>query len=346
MSLEYFSTLVGISVEVLAFVIAFYGAYLVYLRQQRDKYREELIKDFQGLDKTVSQWSFLEDRTHPLRWHPPTSKYIQILTKETWEKSPLEKLKGSLKELDKIYNETQKKEMEERNRAKGRLTAGPALYLKVKFALHDLIQIIYREFPPTPGDYEVSPPPGQIPIYVESYVKYDFPNNRESFLTWADRYDLFFKGLYEVYYRIRSIIDTLKKVHLESVEQTEKWIVELEKMDRFDQRSKDQLREIQQYSVAEVNFYEEVFQLLGKMKHETDRIRGKINTYENYFFKGKWKMAFSLIAMVLTGILIPFTALLFQPDWPLQTVKLLSTVGFGLSTISTVLLVYFDISKF
>lgn len=348
MSLEYFSTLAGIAAEVLALVVAFYGAYLVYLRQQRDKYREELVKDFQELDRIISHWSVLEDYTRPPSLFPPTGKYLQILTKVSWKKSPLETLKDNLEELDKIFMETRKKEMEIRSQTQGRLTAGPALYLKVKFAFHDLVQCIYAEFPSPPGDYKISPPPGEIPFSVKSFVRYDFPNNRESFLDWAKRYDIFFKDLHEAYYRIQPIISTLKKVHRESVEQTEKWITELEKTDRFSWAI-DSLRESREYSIAEINYYDQIFQFLGKMKHKIDQIRDKIYTYDNYFYQGKWKTVFSFIGIVLTGVFIPFAILFSKPDFPMETmtfIQLFSGVGFGLSTFSAVFLIYRDISKF
>jgi hypothetical protein len=51
--------------------------------------------------------------------------------------------------------------------------------------------------------------------------------------------------------------------------------------------------------------------------------------------------------MVLTGVFIPFTVLFFKPDWlPLEILKFFSGVGFGLSTISAIFLIYRDISKF
>jgi len=218
----------------------------------------------------------------------------------------------------------------------------------VKFAFHDLVQRIYAEFPPPPGDYEISPPPGEIPFSVKTFVRYDFPNNRGLFLTWAKRYDIFFKDLYEAYYRIQPIISTLKKVHRESVEQTEKWITELEKTDRFSWAI-DSLRESREYSMAEINYYDQIFQFLGKMKHKIDQIRDKISTYDNYFYKGKWKTVFSFIVMVLTGVFIPFIVLFFKPDWSLgalEIMKLISGLGFGLSTASAVFLIYRDISKF
>ena len=53
MSLGYFSTLMTISGQAIALVMTFYGACLVYLQQQRDKYREGLERDFQELDRTM-----------------------------------------------------------------------------------------------------------------------------------------------------------------------------------------------------------------------------------------------------------------------------------------------------
>lgn len=344
MSLEYFSTLTGIAVEILVFVIAFYGAYLVYLRQQRDKYREELVDEFQELDRIISQWSILE--SIPVSWHPPLGKYLQILERESWEKSPMETLKDILKKLDRTFDETRKKEKEFRTKAGGRLVAGPALYLEVKFALHNLVQTIYREFPPPPGDYKVSPPPGEIPFSVKSFVRYDFPDNRKLFLTWAKRYDIFFGDLYRIYYRIRPIIKTLKEVHIESIEQTKKAIIELEKIGRLHQWTRDALRESQEYSTAELDYYGQVFQFLGKMKHEIDGIKDKICTYDNYFYKDKRKTVATLLVMALTGIVIPLSVLFLKSEWQLETVKLISSVGFGLSTLLAILLIYQDISKF
>lgn len=79
---DYFSTLLGISVQIIAIVLAFYAAYNVYLRQQRDKYRERLVRDFQKLDKLILRWSLLEDYGRP-EWSPPIGKHMQILEKES-----------------------------------------------------------------------------------------------------------------------------------------------------------------------------------------------------------------------------------------------------------------------
>ena len=218
----------------------------------------------------------------------------------------------------------------------------------MKFALRDLCQRLYAEFPPPPGDYEISPPPGEIPLSVKSYVRYDFPNNREDFQIWTKRFDQFFQGVYKVYYSIRSMISTLRKVHRESVEQTETLIEELRKKNGFSWHI-DSLKESRKYSIAEINYYDQVFQSIGKMKHKIHQIKDKISTYDNYFYRGKWKTVFSLISWALTGVFIPFFFLFSQPDWSprvLGVMKLISGLGFGLSTVFVVFLVYRDISKF
>ena len=344
MGAEYFATLASISAEIIALAITFYAGYLVYLREQRDKYREELVKDFKELDRTIFQWSVLEE--YPISWCPPMSKYLQILEKESWKESPLESLKDVLEKLDQTFMETHKEEMKLRSQTKGYLPAAPALYNRVKFALHDLIQQIYREFPPPPGDYKVSEPPGEIPYAVKSFVRCDFPHNRESFIAWTKRYDAFFEGLYTVYYRIKPIINKLKKVRRESAEQTKKYIMNLEKIGGLSWAISS-LRESEEYSITEINYYEQFFQFLGKMRHKIDEIKDKIATYDNYFYKGKYKTIFSFAVMVLTGVFIPFTVLFFKPEWlELEILKIFSGMGFGLSTLSAIFLIYRDISKF
>jgi len=83
------------------------------------------------------------------------------------------------------------------------------------------------------------------------------------------------------------------------------------------------------------------------MRHKIDEIEDKIATYDNYFYKGKYKTIFSFAVMALTGVFIPFTVLFFKPEWlELEILKIFSGMGFGLSTLSAIFLIYRDISKF
>ena len=338
---DYFSTLLGISTQIVAIMVAFYAAYNVYLRQQRDKYREKLVKDFQRLDKLILRWSLLEEYGRP-DWSPPIGKYFQILEKESWTKSVMEEsLKEPLSKLENEFMETRKRETELRTKFGGHLTAGIAIYLKVKFALNDLISTIYREFPQPPGDFKVAKGT-DIPIAVKSFIKWDFPNNRKNFIKWVERFDLFSKEIYQVYYRIRPIVTTLKKMHEESMEQTARSIKMLEATNAS--WAINSLKESMNYSIAEINYYEQVFHLLFAMKYKVDEIVDKVATYSHYCYRRKWETFISFLAMIATGIVIPFLALFSNIYWlPVEIVEIAAGIGLVFSTVFAIIFLYMGI---
>jgi len=91
------------------------------------------------------------------------------------------------------------------------------------------------------------------------------------------------------------------------------------------------------------------FQFLKKIKIDIEQIRNKILTYDNYKYEGTKKTVVSFIFMVITGLLLPFVflynsnlLLLFSEEY----LRLLSSLGFGLSTFLAIFLIYRDISKF
>ena len=109
----------------------------------------------------------------------------------------------------------------------------------------------------------------------------------------------------------------------------------------------DSLQTSLEFSKAEMKYYEEAFQIIGTMKYKTDEIVNTIKTYDNYFYKGKIKTITSMIFIVITGLLIPFLALFSNIHlFPLEVVQVFAGLGFGLSTIIAILLIYRDISKF
>ena len=135
----------------------------------------------------------------------------------------------------------------------------------------------------------------------------------------------------------------MRKIHEESAEQTTKSIKDLEKMGAG--WAKESLKESAEYSIAEINYYEQVFQFVGNMKYKIDEITDKIKTYDRYSYKGGWVTSISLLIMVVTGLLVPFVALFANVYWlPLEVVEILVGVGFALSTIAAVLLLYRGIS--
>ena len=214
----YFSTLANVASMIISIITMFLAGYIVYLRQQRDKYREKINAGLQYLDTLIFKWSVLEGLRLP-DWRPPISKYIEILSKETLEQY--------LERVEKAYERASKKEQELRRLGQGELVAGPALYLEVKFALNELLNAIYREFPVPPGDYTAI---NGIPVNFRSFVRADFPRSREEFLKWAEKFEKFFEAVYRVYmYRLRNLIRHLKEIHEESAVHTLQSVKEIEK---------------------------------------------------------------------------------------------------------------------
>ena len=340
MNLDYFSTLAGVSATVISIIMAFYAGYIVYLRQQRDKYREMLVKEFQDLDRLISEWSILRESPHP-EWVPPVSKYIEILSKENWKNSIMEVLNPYLTKVKEEYEKTFKEERKIRDKTGGKLVAGPALYLNVKFALRDLFDKIYREFPSPPGDYEIS---DGIPIKFKSFIRYDFPQNYKEFQQWKSRFDVFFQDIRKIYYQLRPIIVHLKDIHRESIEQT---LETMEEIKRYGVSWAEKgLKESINLSKNEIKYYDNFFRVIIEMKYKVDIISDKIATYNSYTYnwKDKWKVTtiLSLAGMAITGIILPLLALFYEPPY-LELLGRTSGIGFGLTTLFAIFLIYKEI---
>jgi len=336
MNMDYFSTLAGVSATVISIIMAFYAGYIIYLRQQRDKYREMLIKEFQDLDMLISEWSILRESPYP-EWAPPISKYIQILSQENWKESVMEVLRPHLEKVEKEYKKAQEKERKIRIQTDGKLVAGCALYLNVKFALRDLFDKIYREFPSPPGDYEMS---DGIPIKFKSFMRYDFPQNYKDFQQWKSRFDVFFQDIRKMYYQLRPIIVHLKDIHRESIEQT---LETMEEIKRYGASWAEKgLRESINLTKNEIKYYDDFFRVIIEMKYKVDIISDKIATYNSYTYKWRVNTILSFAGMAITGIILPLLALFYEPPY-LEVLGLTSGIGFGLTTLFAIFLIYKEI---
>ena len=75
MSVAYLSMLAN------SIIFVFISAYIIYLRQHRDRYRERINSLLQRLDGLIFEWSILREPYIPAK-DPHVSKYIEILVKE------------------------------------------------------------------------------------------------------------------------------------------------------------------------------------------------------------------------------------------------------------------------
>ncbi|WP_148882257.1 hypothetical protein [Thermococcus aciditolerans] len=339
MNLDYFSTLAGVSTTVISIIMVFYASYIIYLRQQRDKYREMLIREFQELDKLIHKWSLLEEYSL-LEWAGPRiGKYLQILSQENWHKSVIEEvLRPYLKQIQKEFKSAQEQEMKLRSQTERILVAGPAMYLKVKFALRDLFEAIYREFPQPPGEFDVS---DGIPVKVRLFMKYNFPQNREEFQKWKKRFDIFFQDIHKVYYQLRPILHHLVDIHNESIKQTLDTIKEIQKYGV--PWAEEGLKKAIELEKDEMKYYNEFLELLLQIKYKNDVIADKIAKYDAYTYKRGSLTVLCFVGMAVTGIILPLFALFYEPSW-MRLLGIISGMGFGLTSLFAVLLIYREIT--
>ncbi|RLG76726.1 MAG: hypothetical protein DRO12_04050 [Thermoprotei archaeon] len=99
------------------------------------------------------------------------------------------------------------------------------------------------------------------------------------------------------------------------------------------------------------SFYKEFFDYLFRMKHINDRVRYAINKYDSYTYKQKLPTLLCLLAMIITGTIIPLTLLYHSstitPDlYGLYAVlSSLTSISFGLSSAFLMWIIYKEISK-
>jgi len=342
MSATYLSTLANIAATVLSIIIAFIAGYTIYLRQRRDYYREKINGLLQKLDELIFEWSILQEPYIPA-WVPPTSRYIEILMKENWRDTPLEVLKQYVGEVRKTFDKSREEENRIRSISGGKLTAGPAIYLETEFTLSNLLNAIYREFPTPPGDYQLV---HNIPVSMKAFVKHDFPRNRKELLEWFERFDKFFEVVSRIYlYDLRSILKHLSEIYKKSSREFLRSIREAEKYFQQEPDWSDVKELIRAYR-AKPAFYDRFFHYLFQMKYIVDNVRDMIAKYDSYTYKRKFLTLLCLLAIILTGIVLPlimlyhgfFTASLYV------LLSMLTGIGFGVSSALVIWVIYKEIS--
>jgi len=343
MSVAYLSTLANIGATTLSIIFVFISAYVIYLRQRRDHYRERINSLLQRLDRLIFEWSVLREQYIPV-WVPPTSKYIEILTKESWRNTPLEALKQYVEEVKRAFDKSRKEEEKIQSVTSREPIAVPAIYLETEFALNNLINAIYREFPTPPGDYELV---HNIPIGVKAFVKPNFPDNRKELLEWFTRFDKFIETISKIYlYELNSILEHLGKVYKESSRNLLRSIKEAEKLlqQRF---SRIDVEELIRVYRAKPSFYERFISYLFQIKYVADKARDMIARYDSYVYKRKFTTLLCLLAMALTGIALPLTLLYCDslPAGLYGLLGILAGIGFGISSASLIWVIYKEISS-
>lgn len=306
---------------ILSITVAFYGVLVIYLGQQAHAYQEEILQNLQQCDVAVRSFAYIT-RPSPVSWDSwhiqmeRESNTYDIFRKETWEDSPIEILNLTATYI--VNNYTQALEWDEEVRdwlESLNITRFRTHYIFAVFPLNDLIYMIYREFPPPPGEYGI--------WYVQSFVRSDFPACETAFQSWADRYRLFYSGISKIRLKIGSALQGISEADLDSAKLMSQSLEELLKENRTDDWLVKSYQENIQYYVAMSTYYISIFDSLSNINSLVEAIVVSIQRYHLFYSLAFSNVWLPFVGMAVFGVIVPMILLglsdyirIYEIKWP------------------------------
>lgn len=294
----FYSALCSAATAVIAIVCAFSFASIIYLKQRQDDLSIEIKKNLQSLNGTIGEFSQIEEYPRP-EWARPTSNYIIIMEKESWDKSPEGIFK---KEVDQIRSEFYK----EFTKHKGNFPLSAVLN-KVKFELHGLFHKMYLEFPAPPGRIRKE---GKL-MYFESFIRDDFPLVQKDFELWAQRYNMFYGEIIGLYINeLRYIISEIKKTAKRELKRSKSNLEELKSIYPSNDFMIEGIADYELYLASESQYYDKYISYLVKIRDQVSIIQQEMIYYKNYEERNPsiWSWIF-LSFSTMFGVIIPILML-------------------------------------
>lgn len=296
-----------VCVTILAIMVAFYGVLVIYLGQQARAYREEIIQNLQQVDTSVKSFSYI---TEPLlsssqNWSIPIDQEnnaYMITKEETWKDSPIEVLNSTATAIVNNYTQALEMDKEVKDWLESlNVTRFRAHYNLAIFSLKRLIWMIYMEFPPPPGEYTV--------WYVQSFVNSNFPACEAAFLSWAERYGLFYSGVSKIRSKIDSALQGIAEAYLDSAKLTSQSLEKLLQENRTDDWFISSYQEMIQYDIAMSTYYRSVFESLGNINSLVNVTVTNIQRYNRFYSLAFSDFWIPVVGMAVSGVVIPMTFL-------------------------------------
>lgn len=331
-------------VTILSITIAFYGVLVIYLGQQAQVYQKEIPQNLQQCNDAVRSFAYItEPSLAPWdSWHIESERQSNtwnMFMEETWKDSPIEILNPTATYIVNNYTQAVEWDEEARDWLESRnITRFRAHYNLVAFSLHHLIYMIYREFPPSPGEYSL--------WHVQSFVRSDFPGCETDFLNWADRYRLFYSGISEIMSKIDPALRGLSEADLDSAKLNSQHLEELLKENRTDDWLVSSYQEMIQYRVEMSTYYISIFDSLLSINSSVEATAGAYGSIQRYHYF--YDLAFShvlppFVGMAVFGVVIPMILLglsdyirIYEIRWPWwrwSSIAIISIVLFVVFTI-------------
>jgi len=300
---EFYSTLTQVCVTILAIMVAFYGVLVIYLGQQVHTYQEEIIQNLQQDDVAVRSFAYI---TRPpisswenwsIQMEQESNAYM-ITKEETWENSPVEVLNSTATHIVNNYTQALEWDEEVRDWLESRnVTRFLAHYNLAIFSLNELIHMIYEQFPHPPAEYTL--------WYVQTFVSSDFPTCETAFLSWAERYSLFYSGVAEIRSKIGHALQGISEAYLDSAKLKSQTLEQLLQENRTDDWLISSYQELIQYDVAMSTYYTSLFESLSNVNSLVSVTVASIQRYHLFYSLAFSYIWIPLVGMAVSGVVIP-----------------------------------------
>ena len=320
----FYSTLCSISVTILAILITFISAYLIYSKQKQDELSINIQKQLQNLNMLFHKFSALEEYELPGRNIAGITNFIYIMQEEEWRESPDKIFVKDVNEINIEFNKV-------REQFKGQYPIA-TVFLPVKFRIRDFITKIYMELPSPPGIWNED----KVTSF-EKFIRDDFPSCLSEFERWADKFIKYRSEVIRVYYRLNQIFSTIQKVQIKDIDKTIKFLEENDS--NLSEWHVNTIRESISRQESSYGYYETFFLGLYSIGNRVQELNQNIKYYKNYKSR---KLSYSGVVYILLasifGVFLPLIKLsnFGQPTGCLffdKHFQLFTVIGFFLFTI-------------
>jgi len=299
----FYSTLVRVCLTIIAFTVTFYGIFIVYIVQQTQAYREEIATNLQQDNIAVRSFAYITDAVRDPFFNVSIQLRQQknaraISQQETWKDSPVEIFNSTVTWIVNNYTQALERDEEVRDWLKSHnRTRFLANYNEAIFSLNGLIYMMYQEVPPPPGEY--------TSFHVQTFVSSDFPSCSKAFLSWAERYSLFYSGVLEIRSRISSALQGISEAYLDSAKSCSQRLEELLQENRTDDWHMISVQNWMEYYIAESEYHMSAFHALSNINSSVNITVINIERYNLFYGLAFSNIFIPIIGMAVCGVATP-----------------------------------------
>jgi hypothetical protein len=192
------------------------------------------------------------------------------------------------------------------------ITRFKASYNLAEFSLHDIVNMLYTQFPSPPAYRNES----QTIVFIDSNF-----SNAASFSNWFQNYTIFYNDVSAVHSRINESIAGISQAYSDAAKLTSEELDQLQKENITDTWTIQSLGEIMTYDKAMSTYYPSVFESLDTTFSSGTNAEANINQYNLYI--EQYTVIYNLVAfpyvlwsvvLMALGFVIPMF-LLGRANW-------------------------------